>query len=178
MMRPVVPAAGDDAAPAPAAPPSSAPSSGTPHRGGSSHSGEPVNFGHSEPDNNPVLPPHVPTGLRELRELREPQAEGPGVPGEVATPEPAAPEAAMVPAPAPPTMTGRPVRDRRQPDRLNISSWKGKSYTNNTVMTRPLSQSLGNTSFSLGWRRGRGVKDGDTRHQHTEAAAGAIRVGT
>ena len=162
MMRPVEPAAtGDDAAPAPAAPPSSAPSSETPHRGGSSNSGEPVNFGHSESDNNPVSPPHVPT---EMREPREPEAGDPGAQGDRAAPE------SVAPATAPPPPTGRPVRERRPVEKLNISSWNTKSYTN-AAITRPQTQSAGNTSFSLGWGRGGGVKDHGLRHRGARPAA-------
>ena len=164
------PAAGDDAAPAPDAPPSSAPSSDAPHQGGRFDSGEPIRYGHHEVENNPIPNPHVPT---ESWEPREPQAEGPGDLGDVAAPEPAAPEAAT----APPLPTGRPVRDRRPPDRLNISSWKGKSYTNNAVMTRPLSQSPSNApSFTLGWEGRKGIKDDDTRQQGWKTAAVAARA--
>ena len=172
MMRPAEPAAtGYDAAPAPAAPPSSAPSSETPHRGGSSHSGEPVNFGHPEFDNNPVSPPHVTT---ELREPREPEAGDPGAQGDRAAPEAVPPEAATAPATAPPPPTGRPVRERRPVEKLNISSWNTKSYTSATT-TRPLTQSAWDTSFSLGWGRGGGITDRGTRPASFGSAAGSSR---
>ena len=74
--------------------------------GGSSDSGEPIDYGHTELVNSPVSPPHV---LTESREPRELQAGVPGGPGDGAAPVPTAPEAAMEPAPAPPLPTGRPV---------------------------------------------------------------------
>ena len=172
MMRPAEPAAtGDDAAPAPAAPPSSAPSSETPHRGGSSHSGEPVNFGHPESDNNLVSPPHVPT---ELREPREPEAGDPGAQGDRAAPESGPPEAATAPATAPPPPTGRPVRERRPVEKLNISSWNTKSYTS-AATTRPPTQSAWDTSFSLGWGRRGGIMDRGLRQRGARSAAGSSR---